>query len=137
MSSDPDKYPIERGIVPLVYSLYSARVYQPCWSCEGHVDATGKLRKLPRAWFYVRSLVFADLMAQHLGELHTAGQLSQPWLLRVVNWGEAVDTALAIEPWLVPDQEPVLHRLRRDVLTIATDLLAGVKQLARRRISSL
>ena len=45
--------------------------------------------------------------------------------------------AFAIEPRLVPDREPVPHRFRRDVLTIAADLAAGVKHLARHRISNL
>ncbi len=136
MSSDPSLHPIERGITPLVFSLYTSRVCQPCWSCEGHTDASGKVRKIPRAWFYVRSLVFADLVAQYLGELAVSRKLSQPWMLRVVNWGEAEDTALSIEPKLAPDQEPVLHRLRGDVVTIADNFLADIRQLARRQAKS-
>ena len=39
LSSDPERYPIEPGIVPLVFALRGLRVFEPCWSCEGH-DAT-------------------------------------------------------------------------------------------------
>lgn len=137
MSSDPHDHPIEPGIVPLVYSLHTVPECRPCWSCEGHEDSSGRLRKLPRAWFYVRSLVHADLVAEYLAELRIARKLSHPWLLCVVNWGNAVDTAFSIEPKLIPDQEPILHRLRRDVRTIAGGLLADIKLLARRRMADL
>ena len=45
MSSDPDKYPIESGVVSLAYAFYTMRVMMPCWSCEGHVSDDGEIVK--------------------------------------------------------------------------------------------
>ncbi len=138
MSSDPDKYPIEPGIVPLVYSLYTLRECRPCWSCEGHREPSGnRVRKLPRVWFYARSLVYPDLMTEYLTELRAARKLFHPWVLCVVNWGDALDTAFSIEPRPITDEGPVLDRLRRDVRSIAVDLPAEIRRLARRRVVRL
>ena len=56
MSVEPDAYPIEPGIAPLVFEFYALRLCPPCWSCEGHVDAAGKLTRLPRVWFFCREI---------------------------------------------------------------------------------
>ncbi|MCZ6862069.1 MAG: hypothetical protein O7I42_17635 [Alphaproteobacteria bacterium] len=43
MSSEPEEFPIESAIVPLVYAFHSLRLTPPCWSCEGHYNRSGGL----------------------------------------------------------------------------------------------
>lgn len=140
MSSDPDQYPVEEGIIPLVYALNTLRVCQPCWSCEGHYGPLGVLRKLPRVWFYSRSLIYPDVLAEYLSELRIKRRLASTWNLCVVHWGESMAsaaTAFSIEPKFTTDDAPKLDALRADVRTIAADLSSNVKHLARRRLAHL
>jgi hypothetical protein len=48
LSSQPSAYPIESGIVPLVYAFARTGLLHSCWSCEGHNHADGSA--LARTW---------------------------------------------------------------------------------------
>jgi hypothetical protein len=48
LSSDPEKFPIEAGILPLVYAFNCLGACAPVWSCEGHIGPAGKVNRLPR-----------------------------------------------------------------------------------------
>ncbi len=61
LSIDGDRYPIEKGILPLVFEMASRQVYKPVWSCEGH-EVLGGALKLPQVWFY-SDPHHADLLA--------------------------------------------------------------------------
>ncbi len=75
MSCDPDHHPIEPAVLPLVFAMKRQGTFQPCWSCEGHLGLDGTLWKIPRIWFYARSLVAARLLTEGLGDLYQAGAL--------------------------------------------------------------
>ena len=137
LSSDPDEHPIEADIVPLVYALYSLRMTPPCWSCEGHYNRQGELDKLPRVWFYARSLAIPNLLAELLAEPRIAGKLSLPWHVCLVSWSEGIDVTFSVEPKVNPTDDPQLNLLRRDVRTIAESLEADMKIMSRHRISQL
>jgi hypothetical protein len=137
LSSEPDTYPIEPGILPLVYGLSSLRVVFPCWSCEGHPGDSGAFRKRPGVWFFARSLATPGVIAEHLSELRIAGKLACPWHVCVVRWGDDVEPTFAIEPEAPAMDGPGLDRLRRDVRVISADLQTHVKRLAAGIVSAL
>ena len=88
LSSDPENHPLESRIAPLVYEIKRLEVFDPCWSCAGHDGADGALWKIPRVWFYCRSVVHLRVLADALKELHLDRRLSVPW--RVVPQGDAL-----------------------------------------------
>jgi hypothetical protein len=137
MSSAPEEHPIEAGIVPLVYAFHNLRLIPPCWSCEGHYNKAGELGKLPRVWFYARSLAYPNLIAESISEPRIAKQLSQPWQVCLVRWNDAVDVTFSIEPRIKPRDEPRLERLRDDVKIIARALESGLKRISRHWIAQL
>jgi len=134
LSSDPDKYPIEPGILPLVYVLQVLREVPPCWSCEGHEGANNEVCKPPRVWFTARSVFYPDLIAEQLAHLRVAKRLAADWQVCLVEWGQRTETTFSIEPKLSADGLPSLSNLQNDVRTIAKDLPDAIKALARRRL---
>lgn len=136
MSSDPDM-PVEPSIVPLVYGLHGLRLCPPVWSCEGHVDSAGRPVKLPQVLFYARSLAYPSIIDRYLSSLRTAKKLSYDWGVRVADWGQALDSAFAIAPVIGRDEFPNLARLHRDIGVISSDLVDGVKAVARRFIGDI
>ena len=81
LSSDPVKYPIEQGIIPLVFALNSTGFSQSFWSCEGHEDNEKKLYRLPRVQFYSSSLIFPSLLIELLNNLYFKKIISSKWKL--------------------------------------------------------
>ena len=120
-----------------MYGLSSLRVVFPCWSCEGHVDDTEAFHKRPGVWFVARSLAAPGVIAERLSELRIAGKLACPWHVRVVDWGDDVETTFAIEPEAPAMDGRGLDRLRRDVRVISADLQTQVKRLAAGLVSAL
>ena len=137
LSSDPAKFPIEPAIVPLVYALTSLRVYQPCWSCEGHYDMTGSLGKLPRVWFFSKSVVYTDVLTQFLSLLKTAKKLTADWQVSSVYWGHDLESTFSLEPRLQVGDPPTLAELQEDVERIAENLHRDIKQIAVERADLL
>lgn len=137
LSSDPAAFPVEPGIVPLVYALRCLRLTPPCWSCEGHEDANGKLLKPPQAWFTTRDLAYPDVVAEILADLFIERRLSARWDLCLTHWGERVETGFAIQPRPDAEADIRLSQLRGDVRVIAEALQARAKALAREHIDAL
>lgn len=136
MSSDPEKFPIEAGIVPLVYALYDLEIGLPCWSCEGHEGLDGELGKLPQVWFYVLDQAYPDLLAKFLWQLHFKGEIENQWNVTVVSADNATDTTFAI----VPDAgagELDLAALRRDITVIGARMGDEINALARDNIGKI
>ena len=134
LSSDPDDFAIEAGIVALVYAVNSLRLTPPCWSCEGHYNKSGDLYKLPRVWFYARSMAYPDLISDVLSDLAIAHRLSLAWQVCVVSWSDSLDVTFAIEPRFDPARQPELGMLRHDATVIADSLMADIKAKSRHRI---
>ena len=137
MSSDPEEFPIEAAIVPLVYAFNSLRLTPPCWSCEGHYNKSGELDKLPRVWFNARSMAYPDLISELLSDLATARRLSLPWQVCVVCLDDSPDITFSIEPKINPTDKPELKSLRRDVRIIADCLIADMKTKSSHRIHQI
>ncbi|MCH8111808.1 MAG: hypothetical protein IH905_07620 [Proteobacteria bacterium] len=128
MSSEPDEFPVEPGIVPLVFALYSLRQVEPCWSCEGHVKDDGTFRRLPQAWFYCRSQVLPRIIADAVSQLRLQGVTQATWIVNVTYAAEeSLDPVFAIRPDLSLSEPYDLRTLRRDVEGLADGLLEAVR----------
>jgi hypothetical protein len=139
MSSDPDDFPIETGIAPLVYILHSINGCDPCWSCEGHTDGNQRLKRLPQVWFTTESLAIVRLIQELLEDLRIKRKLSGPWRLRVTctdNF-ESPHTTFSIEPELEPGAKAELGRLHKDIRTIADRFRADIRHLALQYIENV
>ncbi len=122
MSSDPENLPLEGGIAPLVYELKRLEAFQPCWSCEGHNGPDGKLWKIPRVWFYCKSVVQLRVLANAVNELHLTEKLSVPWRVALTFSDEDnPDTTFSLEPDLAQER-PRLLALQSDADAIAEHL---------------
>lgn len=137
LSSDPDQHPVEAKIIPLVYSLSTLRVCQPCWSCEGHYDAGGQLNRVPSVWFYADSAAYPAVIADYLTELRIRKTLSYPWQVSLVSWGNSFDITYAIEPDLKREREPRLHAMQKDVVTISERLRDEIRRLAGETVADI
>lgn len=136
LSSEPEKFPIEEGIVPLVYAIYDMETGLPCWSCEGHEGLDGKIGKLPQVWFYVLHQAYPDLLAKFLWQLHFNGLIQHQWNVTVVSADNATDTTFSI----VPDTNGStldLDKLRQDIKVIGGRMYDDIAVLARENIGEI
>jgi len=131
MSSDPEKYPIEHSIVPLVYAFYTLRLLMPCWSCEGHADAKGNIFKTPKLWFYTTNDFFAKLVAQYVSSLKGVGKLNEHCTVRILPFSQSMFTTTnSLEPQDVIPKQTNLQTLQQDIEVIASNLRQEMFKLA-------
>lgn len=122
LTTDP-KFPIENKIAPLAFELKRLDVFQPCWSCEGHNDNTGRLWKIPRVWFYCDSVVHVRLLSDVLKSLEIKALISVPWQVRVTHSDEGnPSTTFSLEPAMGKDSNTTLPSLQDDAMAIAEHL---------------
>jgi hypothetical protein len=130
MSSDPDRYPIENGVVPIVYAFYTLRKLMPCWSCEGHLDGHERLFKQPKVWFYSTSSFYPKLVAQALSQMNAEKLLTHDWMVKILPFSQSMYTiTYSVEPFTIAksksDRDALLS-LQTDLITIADNLRAEV-----------
>lgn len=122
LSSDPESFPVEPLIAPLVFELKKLGLFHPCWSCEGHNDNGGKLWKNPRLWFYSDSVVHVRALANTIEALHGARKLSVRWVvLLTFSDPDNPDTTFGLEP-IIDNIETKLADLQADVLVLTENL---------------
>jgi hypothetical protein len=131
LSSDPERYPIEPNVLPLVFSLTRLNCLKPCWSCEGHNDPGGKLWKLPQVWFYTCYPCYAHLVGKFLWEMKTAKLLSYEWRVSVSAFGDPGCATYIIEPARLPD-DAELRKLQLDLEVMGRCCEAGITAVAYR-----
>lgn len=138
LSTQPNEFPIEPNIVPLVFGLMSTRVTQTCWSCEGHMDTNNKLIKLPTVSFYTSSPVYSQLLHRHVSKLKLDKKLSYPWHVVLMDYAQTWAQTYSIIPDLnFVEKEIHLGALQNDLKIIAEDLQEKMKFLARQMIMEL
>ncbi len=132
LSADPDRYPIEPGILPLVFEMKRLRLFEPCWSCEGHLAANDSLQKTPEVWFYCSSTIYLRLLRDALSLLRITGRLNAPWEV-VVTFSDLdnPDTTFSLQPAAAPDRALSLPALRQDIGEIAKSLEGMMRDGAR------
>ncbi len=121
LSSEGERSPVEPLVAPLVFELKKLGVFHPCWSCEGHVDQAGKMRNVPRVWFYADSVVHVRGLAEAVTRLLNARRLSARWQV-VLTHSDAdnPDTTFSLEPELAADNS--LDLLQADLRVMADEL---------------
>ncbi len=127
LSGDPGAYPIEPGIVGLVYAMTSSGLFETCWSCEGHSHADGTLWKVPAVWFYCDAMVHVRLLADGLARLSFQGRLKASWQISITYSDPGNPrTTFALEPALARSDQATLLDLQRDIAQIGLALRAMI-----------
>jgi len=122
LSSDPERFPLETRIAPLVYEMKRLGVFEPCWSCEGHNKPDGSFWKLPQVWFYAHSVTHLRVLADAIKELHLIEKLSVPWQIRVTfSDNDNAETTFSLQPRIDPSNVE-LASLQNDIDAIALAL---------------
>lgn len=132
LSSEPEKFPIESHVVPLVYGLTSLRVVETCWSCHGHETTDGKPIRIPQVWFSSPNATFPELIARHLANLRTKKNLGYDWdvTINVYSPGGGATTYIIKPDLSTVLDKPDLGRLQRDLHTIAHAIRFRIRSLA-------
>lgn len=123
-------FPIEPLIAPLVYEMKRSACFDPCWSCEGHADASGAMTKPPTVWFYCEQPAHLRLLAGGLAKV----RLHAPW--RVVLTHSDADNP---EPTFALEAAPgcaTLAQLQSDAAAIARALPDMLREEARALVNA-
>lgn len=131
ISSEPESYPVEARVLPLVMELNKSGFIQTCWSCEGHTDASGRISKIPRIWFYTQSHVYVRILANVLSRAKLSHKLSYDWIIKLVNLEDGVGNSYSLEPDLTYVDKPDLFRLQEDLFRLSDQLNNELYQEAR------
>ncbi|HIF51969.1 MAG TPA: hypothetical protein EYQ42_10680 [Thiotrichaceae bacterium] len=133
LSSDPDLYPIESNVVPLVYAMSVLRVAEPCWSCEGHLKNDNELLRPPQVWFYSDSTVYPELISEYLHDLCFIKETSCLWTVMLCQHTASHATTFSIKPEIseeVKITSKILRQLQNDLHVISYSLREKVFKLA-------
>lgn len=138
LSIDPIQYPIERSAVALVFELTACRLFETCWSCEGHMrEGESQIWKLPQVCFYSQSPIYAKLVSMHLSNLFIHKKLKYNWLLCLTEISQSIHPAFSIQPDLTNQFEPSLGLMQNDLKTIGNNLQQCLKSEARLMLSNM
>ncbi len=138
LSCDPEKYPLEKRILPLVYEMRRLRVFQPCWSCEGHDAADGSLTRIPRIWFYACAQVHLRLLNQVVAKLNSGGMLGADWHVTLAHSAmDNPDTMYSLEPSRLDGSGIELARLQHDIDVLAENLPLLVHDEGRKLVTAI
>lgn len=134
MSSEPERYPIEKNILALVFGLNCLRVLPPYWSCEGHNFPSGEIFRVPQVWFYSRSIIYPKLIGEYVHQLKIKDTIHYPWHICLAYADNSLETGFSIEPDVKGIENPELTMMQKDVQTIADNLLSRIQELAKEYI---
>lgn len=137
LSNDPENHPLESKVVPISYELASSRVFQTCWSCEGHLDPEGNLWKYPQVSFYVSAPVYSQILLKYINNLNSEGRLSYPWHVLVSDFGPVDGVSYTLQPNLNMQTDIHLGKLQQDLLTVSDNLAYNLKMIARQLLAQL
>ena len=134
LSSDPDHYPLEANVAPLVYELSRLQVFQPCWSCEGHETGAGELWKLPQVWFYAAAEIQARLLSDALRHLAGHHRLTAEWEVSITRSApDDPETTYCMKP--IPTDGQTLAQLQQDITALSRELPDIIRNEARKMLS--
>ena len=131
LSIEPERYPIESKVVPLVFEITASRLMQTCWSCEGHMDHNDNLWKVPQVSFYSKSPIYPKLVLIHLTRLFQDKKLGYRWHIVLSDFTQTLGLAYSIQPDLNQVAEtPRLGLLQQDLQLISEDMHSKLKMIA-------
>lgn len=137
LSIDPDNYPIETNVSPLVFELMASKVFQTCWSCEGHLNDNNDIWKLPNVSFYAKSSNYTHLLVRHIKNLQLERRLKYPWQVVLTDYAQTWGTTYCIQPDLTREQDIHLGMLQNDIKSIAENMLEKLRIIARQCLQDL
>ena len=142
LSSEPERYPIEAGAIPMVYGLSSLRVISACWSCEGHQRADGSVLRFPQVWFYSDSIIYPQLLVRILDKLLAEKILDRPWRISLCSLPSSgnLNCAFLIEPSFRFDCELTpaqFLRSQRDFVKIGNFIESRMREIARQELERM
>jgi len=135
LSIDPERYPLEPKVIPLVYEVMASAGLKSCWSCEGHMDNEGELWKVPQVCFYSDTPIYPQLVLIHLLDLYQAKKLSFLWHIVLSDFSRSLNITYSIQPNLNQVNDPHLGALQHDMQVIAGDMHNKVKEIAQQLIN--
>lgn len=128
ISSQRDRYSIEPEVFPLVFTLSQMQICQPCWSCEGHLNPSQELQKIPQVWFYSSSMILIRLFGECLSQFEFKKLLNYTWQISATYTArECSDSAFTLKPDLNLVEKPQLELLQKDLKVIADNLKSTLK----------
>lgn len=138
LSSEPERFPIEEKIAPLVFEMKRTGAFYPCWSCEGHLDPSGKLHRTPAVWFFCDNVLNVRLLSDGAAKLHAKGQLSCRWRVEITyTESDTPDTTFALEPVINDRSSPTLTALQDDAALLAREMQTLIRGQAQDLLWSL
>lgn len=137
LSEDPERYPIEDNVVPLVFELTSMRLVQTCWSCEGHLDINNEIWKLPQVSFYSIKPIYSQLLCNYLARLFWRKRLNYPWEVVLTNFGQTWDVTYTIKCDLSRVKKPDISLMQDDLVEMAEGLSEAIKEDAKALIQDI
>ena len=139
LSSEPETFPIETHVLPLVYGLTSLRVVETCWSCEGHETTDGKPIRIPQVWFSSPNATYPELISRHLVNLRAKKNLEYDWdvTINVYSPGGGATTYIIKPDLSTVHGKPDLGQLHRDLHSIAFALCFSIRNLAQDELREL
>jgi len=131
MSSDPERFPIEPGIAPLVFEFYALRSCHPGWSCEGHEHEIRGLIRPPQLWFFTTSAIYPRLIGEYAHNLFMKKKLNSLWEISLgFAPSESPYTSFTFKPCLSGEENITLPVMQQDALTLADGFARNIKAMA-------
>jgi hypothetical protein len=131
LSSDPEQFPLEERIAPLVFEINKLGIFRPNWSCEGHVGLDGKIWKIPRVWFYAESVLHVRLLADSISKMSIEKKLKCPWqVVLTFTDNDNLDTTFSVEPIFEEAKKLSYKQLSDDIYALAENVGAMVSARA-------
>lgn len=130
MSIEPDRFPIEEMIAPLVFALNDLAVCEPYWSCHGHESQ----QTVPRVWFYADSVEYAKLVNRCVKTLYSRKLLKHSWHVELAYSDDELGDGYSLEPDATSADADNLQALRADARVIADKLVNDVRRMAESRL---
>ena len=93
--------------------------------------------RLPKVWFYSRSVLYPRLIAEFLNELKFRKLIHHEWGVRVLSFASELDTRFSISPEQNDVSIEVLEALQQESTTIATHLNKDIRKKAMYYLSNL
>lgn len=137
LSTDGERYPLEREISALVFALNSLRLCQPFWSCEGHAFQDGRIRRVPQVWFHSCSQVYPRIINELLARLLYRKKITHPWHICISHSGDKLQNTYSLEPDIKYVEQPQVEKLQTDIKVISRALLSETKSLAREYLQQI
>lgn len=136
MLSSDDAFPIESGILPLVFELKATRIFEPVWSCEGHYGPDGRIFRKPSIWFCCESLPQTNTLADVISSLCIEIKAAVRWRISFACLGaDTPNSVFQLEP--ICESDDRLEPIHRDMTVLAERLRARLSDCGRRALSMI